>query len=1019
MSDFLRGSPLRATAIPAVAVAAALLGCIGVCTGVPCVPTGVRYGLWLDQCPATNLRLQGQLSANSLVRGDWGNVTVHATARWLEGDGPYPSTESAYMTRGVGVDFALVDASGAVVKGLETRDVSWDRTSLSLGMKLPDVPDGDYRLRATLTTGFETIAVDAELPLYAPALVHVMSDRPLYKPGQEVLLRSAVLRRKDSAPIESRPGRWRITAPDGTEMLVEKNGTGPWGVSSTTFPLDSEADVGTWSAVYETGADSDRITFDVRPFKLPRFTVDLEPNERWYGIGDDVKVSGTARYTSGAPVARSSVTVRLFVQEGRWPMPLAWEEPVELKTDAEGHFELDLDEIPADLLETAKIRVSASVVDEAGETAVGGTTLKLSVDDLAVSAVSELRGLVANFNNRAYVRVTQPDGRPLRNAELTLRNPYDPSQPEQSAKTDADGVAAIQLDPGEPVTIVDPPPPVRVRPLTPDEPSLSSATVMPEQRSLNLAERRVLDGAHRALSACGVWAVGNTNVETALEVDGTGTIRQIVTDDTEIARCAGAAVRALRFPSTGKVATYDLTWVVPDSLQPSLRLRNSDAKGGSSMLQAALGEAAVRARRCLPRGQGVSGAEVAIGHWTVREGSRSPSILWESRPGTGLSAAAEACVRSSLGSVSLPEAPDFDAMGVTTFTLDVPQPPGTYRPQATTRTGFEFEVVAAADGSELGRTRMRFDVGDIPHLRLRASPALTSPGGTVEIEMLRGPTFTGDLPDELELYEGTVRVAKAKVNKDARTAKFEIPKEVDGFLRVEWAGARSVIFVRPENALSVGLSTDNSVYRPGETAVLTVQTKAGDQPTAAAVSLAGVDQTLSQLAPLLEPDDWGRITVRTTGEDAFGSFGPRALQLGQIQGENAALAAVLLVQNLPMDAAGDVRMSASGTQSPDETEALTTNFYRGLEALVARVRAWEKAAPASEQMQPATLAKMWSEVLAAADTPIVDAYGRPLTLGNLPPDLLVQTDPRQVVADSRRLPEDVTNWPLWVAEHPR
>ncbi|MCB9673627.1 MAG: hypothetical protein H6737_00840 [Alphaproteobacteria bacterium] len=1017
MLQTLRRSPFRATAIPAVTVGIALLGCIGVCTGYPCVPIGLRYGLWLDQCPATNLRLQAGMDASGLVRGDWGTVSVTTTARWLHVDGSRASQRSANMTRGVSVDFTLVDADGKVAKGLETRDVTWGRSGLTLGMKLPDVPDGDYKLRATVSTGFETRDIEADLALYAPALVHVMSDRPLYKPGQEVLLRSAVLRRTDSGPIESRPGTWRITAPDGTEMLVEKNPTGPWGIGSTTFPLDSEADVGTWRATYQTGMDSDSIAFDVRPFKLPRFTVEVETNERWYGIGDDVKVTGTARYTSGAPVARSTVTLRFSGRSGRWPMPLAWEEPVELKTDAEGRFEHALGEVPADLIETASIGVSATVVDEAGETAVGGSTLKLSVDDIATASVTELNGLVPSFNNRAYVRVTQPDGRPLRNADLALKNPYDPTQPVMQAKTDADGVAAIQIDPGEPVTIVDPPPPLRVRPLTPDAPYLSSASVLPSSRSLDLAERRVFDRAHPAISACGIWTVGSTDVEVGLKVDAGGLVRDVVVDDTPIGRCVGDAMRGLRLPVDDDLRTYDLTWRVPDTLQPHLEVSSRDAKSSSSSMQVALQSAATRARRCLPRGQGTDGASVLTGHWTVRAGSRTPSVLWQSHPGTGLSAGADACIRTALAAMSFDEPTKFDAMGVAQISLSVPRPPGSVKPQATTRTGFELEVVASADDSELGRTRLRFDVGNIPHLRLRATPALASPGSTVAVEMLRGPTFTGELPKELELYEGTVRVAKAKVDADSRTATFEIPKEVDGFLHVDWSGARSVIFVKPDDALQVALKTDNDVYRPGETAVLTVETRAGDDPTSAAVSLAGVDQTLSQLAPLLQPDDWGRITVRATGEDVFGSFGPRALQLGQIQGENAALAAVLKVQNLPMDAAGDARAYASAYVEPDEIEALTTNFYRGLEALVSRVRAWEKSAPADEQMKPPLLAKMWGEVLTSADVPIVDAYGRPLKLSILPPDLLAQTDPRQVVADSRRLPEDVANWPVWVAEN--
>ena len=54
--------------------------------------------------------------------------------------------------------------------------------------------------------------------------------------------------------------------------------------------------------------------------------------------------------------------------------------------------------------------------------------------------------------------------------------------------------------------------------------------------------------------------------------------------------------------------------------------------------------------------------------------------------------------------------------------------------------------------------------------------------------------------------------------------------------------------------------------------------------------------------------------------------------------------------------------------------------------------------------------------LRKAGKPAADAYGRPLTLDLLPPDLLAQVDPRQVVAKGTRLPEDVVSWQRYVEE---
>ncbi|MCA9567292.1 MAG: hypothetical protein KC656_05595 [Myxococcales bacterium] len=1012
---------MRDALAPAAATGVVMLGLIGLCSGYPCVSTGLRYGLWLEKCPATDLRASADLQASGMVRGDWGLAHLSIQAHWMTAQGPGGYETSAPISH-THVDIGLIDPDGNPVPGVELRDPAWSGDRLSVGVKLPKTPDGLYKLRATVEPGFETVVVDAELPLFTPALVHVVGDRPLYKPGQEVLLRAAVLARTDAAPIAARPGTWRIRDPEGTEMLQEATKTDAWGVASTTFPLAVDAEEGTWTATFDTGNDSRTVSFDVRPFKLPRFTVELEPEKSWYGANDTVRLEGRARYTSGAPVGSAEVEIRLAATEGRWPLPLAWEEPRTTRTDAQGRFRLDLGGGPADLMETSKIAVTASVVDDAGERRGGGATLKLSEDDLLVQTVTEFGGgLVADFNNRAYLRVMTPDGRALPNTDITVRNAYQPDEPEMKARTDEDGVASIQLDPGEPVTLVTEPPPLRPRPFSPAAPRFQRANAHPGGRGLTLDERRAMDRLHPGISACGVNTVGDQTVQIGVQVASSGAVTGVLANEGRLASCVASVMRGARMP-VGEPRTYDLAWVVPDSLVPSLDMDWAGVRGLESAAKTALEEAALDARTCFTRGVGVEGAPVAHVHWRHEADTTSLVTTVAMAPsGTGLTAPVLACVQRALGGARLARPASSAGMGEATFTLVVPQPPGSVRQVAQTDTGFQLQVVAHDSTAAIGRTRVTFPVGWLPALRMRATPSLAHPGDTLAIELLRGPDFRGDLPDELVLREGSREIAKAKVDKKARRAELPIPADVDGFLHIEALGARTVVFVQPDDALSVELATDATSYAPGDTAKLTVTTRAGEKGVEASVTLAGVDKALGELAPLTSPDDWGDVMVRATGADAFGAFGPRALQLGQVRGQNAAMAAVLLVSDLPMDPAGDQAVYGSGAVVPPVEEALITGFYRGLERLVVKVRAWEKESPPETQMDPPTMARLWREMLKeaqAAGEPVVDGYGRPLALAILPDDLLAQTDPRQVVADSTRLPEDVIGWTGWVRENP-
>ncbi|MBT3219190.1 MAG: hypothetical protein HN348_08875 [Proteobacteria bacterium] len=1003
--------------VPTSLVAFLLLGFVGLCVGFPCFSTGIPYGLWLDQCPATDLRLEVDVEAMSLVRGSSGWVNITPKARYLEDKGLHAYPVSAVLPRGVKAKLTFTDDQGQAIDGLDVGSYNRGSSIMFGDVVLPDVPDGDYQLHAEVTTSFETQNVTVDLPLYAPAIAHVMTDRPLYKPGQEVLFRSVLLKRTDLTPLDGRPGTWRVFAPDGSEMMVERDKAGPYGVSDSSFPLDTRAELGNWRVEWSSGNTTDSTTFEVRPFRLPRFTVELLSVKPWYNIMDRVQVEGVARYTSGAPVANAPVSVSLAHLEGRWPPPLDWLEAIELTTGPNGEFEVDLQEVPSDLIERGVFRVMAQVTEEAGEVASGSTQVILSKDNLMVEAVTELGdGLIGGFNNRAYLRVSTPDKNPVRLAEITASNPWDPTGIPKEAKTDEDGVAALQLDPGDPVTVVIEAPPVRHRPFKASLPYLDQATELLSGSSLDLAERRAIDRLITPMSRCGDYTVSGSNVAAAMFVDAGGAVRKVFGGSDVLSQCVATTLRSARFPA-GKNRTYRLVWHISDSLRPWLQVDTDVAFGIETPVLKQLNQAALTARRCMPINSGLDGTVVLEGHFTVGANSKAVDLSSTTRTGNGLSPSQTACIKQKFTSLRLEEPEKTPIMGIVRLRVKTPRQHLAATPQPTTQTGYELKITATADKALIGKTRFVLPVGTIPPLRLRATPSLAKPGEKVVVEMIRGPDFYGSLPEYLYLHQGSVQVTHAKVDHDSRKVAFSLPSDLDGFVYCESHGARAVIYVQPKDPLTVSLSTDQSTYRPGDKAELTVTTRTGDNPSPAGVGLVGVDSTLAQLAPLLGPDDYGRVTVRATADQpAFGAFDPRALTLGQVRGENAAKAAVLRISNLPMDAAGDDPVSGYANKMPDEVEAMTTGFYQVLEQTVSKVRAWEESAPAGEMMTPAKMVTMWDKALDEMANKGVDAYGRPLKLDILPDDLLVQVDPRQLVADGTRLPEDVVSWTRFVRQ---
>ncbi len=996
-----------------------------------CVPAWLRWGLLVNGCPEGKPVPEASIEAYGLRRGQPGTVYVDVDAVYSRGgaDDDYRTAARRFST-----DLFLVDQQGEATK-LEPERRWWQRSWHKSGpgyryadVRLPDVPDGDYVLRAEVDTPLGEVSVDAELPLYAPALVHLATDRPLYKPGQTIKFRAAVLRMKDLAPIDGRPGSFTVTSPAGEILLEERVPAGVWGVAGGDFPLADDAPVGGYTVSWTSGQASDSVSVAVEPFSLPRYEVKLQPSQPWYRVGETPALRGTLRYRSGAPVADAQVDLRLLNPGGdAWPPPNSWLERREVSTDSDGAFELELEAVPEDLQGLVTIPVVARATDAAGERVGGGTALKLSQHGLVAQAETELRdGLVPDFNNRVYLRVTLPDGTPLPGAEVTVKRAWDPADEGVSGTADADAVAAVQLDPGKPVSVVIPPLPYR-----PPPPSEQRRVFRTSLRDLfgagdpSLDERVIIDRWDQTLEPCATYVEsGQSDLRLGIGVSADGAVRRVVHAGSQVERCLADRLRGQRAPR-GTERFYAATWRVEAAPGATLRLSADGVPSVPGGLASALERARLRARPCISHKARHSTYPSRL-HWTVSEGSRSVSTRLVRHPGAaGIWNSRELqCVQRSFGSLQLDDPADRGAEGVAELSVrpDPSQlPPDTS--SGTVRTAYELEISASMDSEALGSTTLVLDPGAVPNLRLRPEDPMLAAGDQLSIKLLRGPDFYGSLPDEgsyIHLMHGHDSVAALDYDEDRRVISGTIPQGVHGLLTVEWSGARAVLLVPRVEELAVDVQAEKPVYRPGDTARLNLRTTAGERGTEAAVSLFGVDEALSQLAPLLSPDDWGRITVRATVDrDAFDRFDARALLSGRIAGENAVLATLQRIADIPTTSAEAEAVSVSGSEPFDPVVPLTENFYELLADARSRVAAWEEAAPEDEIMTPKRMLALWNEMLSdrrRQDLPVQDAYGRTLELHRLPYDLLQLTDPRLLVADSRRTPEDVENWHSYVME---
>lgn len=965
------------------------------------------------------LRQTVSLEAGGLRRGGAGTVTLTATAHYTRKDAD--RADQVTIARFERLDLSLVDGAGRAVP-LTMKKVTAAGGHTTAEVTLPEVSDGDYRLSASYQTRLGPGELAVPLPLYTPARVHVITDRPLYEPGNLVRFRAVVLRARDLAPLDGRPGSWKVKDPDGEVVLEEKAPAGEWGVVAGTFPLDKGAATGTWTVVWESADASDAVPFTVEPFTLPRFRVEATADKAYYRPLETPVVRGTVTYSSGAPVPGADVALTWRV-DGDWPPPTEWLQtllPQSAKSGANGRFELTLPQIPSDLQGRATLVARLSAVDPAGDRVEGSLAVLLSQDGLQVSSVTEVGdGLVQGFNNRVYLRVTTPDGAVVRGAKINVKRAWQGDDQGIDAELDEDGVASLQLDPGPPVNVVIPAPPYRPasRPplVTRDEPE-----ELIGQDGAPLADQLEMDRWLAALAPCAVWhGDDDDEVGVALRAGAGGGLTVAVDGATPLARCVATTLRGRRLPS-GKARMYSVTFSFTDPGLPTLSASIESAFEQPEGLSEGLAELAMGARACLPRD--VEGDLPRILTWSVRAGEKVVRLGdWVDDPEGGDAAGALPCAMARLRGTVGPfeEAFTADAMGVARFAVELPGHADESRPQPTTMLGYELLVTADVEGRP--STRLRIGPGQVPDLRLRVTPVLARAGDTVTAELIRGPAFAQSgltLPKKLVL-EHLKGKLEAELD-DSRKATFTITPGTEGWCEITGGGARALVYVRPEADLTVTVMPGKARYAPGEQAQLALETQVGGRGAQAAVGLIGVDESLGQLVTLPGAGDLARLRpqVETTAP-AFGTLDGQALTLGRIRGANAAAATVLRVGAIPRPPQLDAVVATSGETHFDPLEELTDHFYNVLAELHVQVRAWEANAPATEQMRPAKMAHLWQQAIAACERrgePVVDAFGRRLRLHRLPPDLLALTDPRAVVVVGTRLPEDVDDWAAHVAK---
>lgn len=246
----------------------------------------------------------------------------------------------------------------------------------------------------------------------------VFTDRAIYRPGQTLHVSGLVYRQQGDVTEVMANLEVKMSLRDANHQVVKEQTlhTDAWGMAMCDFVIPEGKLVGTYSVRF--GNETKYVR--VEEYKRPTFSVEFEPVEGAFALGDSVTLRGKVATYSGVPVSQARVTFQTLRSQTWfrcwWMCPSeekmdagevltdengCFEIPVLLTDDREVNEDEESDEDEwNDPRRVFTFRVSAQVTDQAGESHDGETTVRVGRSAFGVTL-------------EAADQIDQKDGKPI------------------------------------------------------------------------------------------------------------------------------------------------------------------------------------------------------------------------------------------------------------------------------------------------------------------------------------------------------------------------------------------------------------------------------------------------------------------------------------------------------------------------------------------------------------------------------------------------------------------------------
>ena len=181
----------------------------------------------------------------------------------------------------------------------------------TVSLNIPKVADGEYELQVKGGAFSDEVSINVERSF----LVFVETDKPIYKPGQTILMRVLTL------DPELRPTTEPVTVDvldaKGIKIFHSAVTTDDYGMASVDLPLSEEPNLGVWKINVVTDKAKNQLDVRVEEYVLPKYEVTVDLPKEWFLVSEPIKGKIGAEYSFGKPV-KGEVKIVATKYVGQW-----------------------------------------------------------------------------------------------------------------------------------------------------------------------------------------------------------------------------------------------------------------------------------------------------------------------------------------------------------------------------------------------------------------------------------------------------------------------------------------------------------------------------------------------------------------------------------------------------------------------------------------------------------------------------------------------------------------------------